>query len=195
MNSPVELLPMTKRDNHYEAAFEAYLRAERVPYVAVDESRRSLSAGKSLKSLDFIVSPAAVGSAPPQSWLVDVKGRRFPSGGLAAGRTGQYWKNWTTRDELRSLSAWEEIFGRQFTSLLVFAYNVVGDRAPLPPEELFAFRGGLYGFVGIRLDHYASRAQTLSPQWDTVYLPTAQFRALACGTRAFFHPALHSASA
>jgi hypothetical protein len=186
---------MTKRDNHYEAAFEAYLRAEQAPYVAVDESRRSLSGGRSLKSLDFIVSPAASNGERPRSWLVDVKGRRFPSGGMTAGRTGQYWKNWTTRDELRSLAAWEEIFGKQFMSLLVFAYNVVGDRAPLPPDELFAFRGGLYGFVGIRLDHYASHAQTLSPKWDTVYLPTAQFRALACGTRTFFRPAIRSASA
>ena len=29
------------RDNHYEAAFEAYLRARRLPYIAVDEARRS----------------------------------------------------------------------------------------------------------------------------------------------------------
>ena len=32
---------MAKRDNHYEAAFEAWLRWLRVPYVAVDESHRS----------------------------------------------------------------------------------------------------------------------------------------------------------
>ena len=32
---------MAKRDNHYEAAFEAYLRARQVPYVAVDETKRS----------------------------------------------------------------------------------------------------------------------------------------------------------
>ena len=49
---------MANRDNHYEAAFEAFLRARRVPYVAVDEAQRSLVADGSLKSLDFIVSPA-----------------------------------------------------------------------------------------------------------------------------------------
>ena len=59
------------RDNHYEAAFEAFLRARRLPYIAIDEARRSVVAGGSLKSLDFIVSP------PGQtSWLVDVKGYR-----------------------------------------------------------------------------------------------------------------------
>ena len=48
---------MVKRNNHYEAAFEAYLRACRVPYVAVDEAKRSLLAGgDSVKSLDFIVT-------------------------------------------------------------------------------------------------------------------------------------------
>src|SRR6188768_3257648 len=71
------------RDNHYEAAFEEYLRSRRMPYIAVDEARRSLVAGGSLKSLDFIVSPPG-----QMSWLVDVKGRRFPSG----DEHHQYWK-------------------------------------------------------------------------------------------------------
>jgi hypothetical protein len=63
---------MANRDNHYEAAFEAYLRERRLPYIAVDEARRSLVPDGSLKSLDFIVSPAG-----DVSWLVDVQ-RRFP---------------------------------------------------------------------------------------------------------------------
>ncbi|MGH7193480.1 MAG: HYExAFE family protein, partial [Candidatus Saccharimonadales bacterium] len=79
---------MANRDNHYEAACEAYLRSRQVPYVAVDEGRRSLLADASIKSLDFIVS-----SVKGHSWLVDVKGRRFPS-----GMRKQYWKNWSTRD-------------------------------------------------------------------------------------------------
>jgi hypothetical protein len=76
---------MANRDNHYEAAFEEYLRSRGVPYVAVDEARRSvLSDGGSIKSLDFIVS------TPNQmTWLVDVKGRRFPSG----DDQKQYWNS------------------------------------------------------------------------------------------------------
>ena len=67
---------MANRDNHYEAAFEEFLRRRCVPYVAVDEAKRSLlSDGASIKSLDFIVS-----SPGPTTRLVDVKGRRFPSG-------------------------------------------------------------------------------------------------------------------
>jgi len=205
---------VAKRNNHYEAAFEAWLRWLRVPYVAVDESHRSLAGGGSLKSVDYIVSPmavpparpafrgwagesraanpallAAVGSTSgrrlsaanesPASWLVDVKGRRFPTG-------ASYWKNWSTADELASLASWETLLGPRFAGLLVFAYNVVGDRAPLAADELFVFRGGLYGFVAIRLDHYTSWSQPLSARWGTVSVPVARFRSLARPAREVF---------
>jgi hypothetical protein len=166
---------MANRENHYEAAFEAYLRQRRIPYVAVDEAKRSRWAEGSIKSLDFIVSRA---SGP--SWLVDVKGRRFPS-----GEQKQYWKNWSTRDDLESLSRWERLFGAPFGGLFVFAYNVVGDRAPFSPERLFEFRGGLYGFVGIRLVEYARHARPISPRWDTLAMPTGRFRELAAPVEQF----------
>ena len=166
---------MANRENHYEAAFEEYLRARQIPYVAVDEAKRSRWADGSIKSLDFIVSP--LGQA---SWLVDVKGRRFPS-----GEQKHYWKNWSTRDDLVSLAQWERLFGENFGGLFVFAYNVVGDRAPLPAEELFAHRGGLYGFVGVRLREYAYYARPISPRWDTLAIPTQRFRELAAPVDVF----------
>ena len=70
---------MADRENHYELAFEEFLRSRRVAYVAVDEAKRAVLADGSVKSLDFIVS-----SSNGRSWLVDVKGRLFPSG---RGRT------------------------------------------------------------------------------------------------------------
>jgi hypothetical protein len=160
---------MANRDNHYEAAFEAYLRSRQMPYVAVDEAKRSVLADGSIKSLDFIVS--AHGGP---SWLIDVKGRRFPS-----GEQKQYWKNWSTRDDLASLSRWEKLFGTRFGGLFVFAYNILGDRSPLPAERLFEFRGGLYAFVGIRLAEYVRHARPISQRWDTVAMPTLQFRQMA----------------
>ena len=171
---------MANRDNHYEAAFEAYLRLRGVPYVAVDEARRSLLAdGQSIKSLDFLVS-----SPGPITWLVDVKGRRFPSG----DETRQYWKNWSPREDLESLARWENLFGESFRGLFVFAYLIVGDRAPLPPEQLFEHRGGLYGFVASELSTYAAPARPISPSWDTVAMPTADFRRLARPLDAFIAP-------
>jgi hypothetical protein len=163
---------VANRDNHYEAAFEEYLRQRGIPYVAVDEAKRSVLAdGQSIKSLDFIVA-----TPHPMTWLVDVKGRRFPSGD---DESKQYWRNWSTRDDLTSLAQWEQLFGPSFRGLLVFAYNIVGDRAPLPLEELFEFRGGLYGFVAVRLADYAPRAHEISTAWDTVAMHTAEFRQLA----------------
>ena len=169
---------MANRDNHYEAAFEEYLRSRCVPYVAVDEAKRSLLAnGESIKSLDFIVS-----SPGEITWLVDVKGRRFPSG---EDQNRQYWKNWSTRDDLDSLARWEALFGDTFRGLFVFAYNIMGDRAPLPAEQLFEYREGLYGFVGLELAEYSSRSHAISPSWDTVAMPVAEFRRLARGVDEF----------
>ena len=161
---------MANRSNHYEAAFEAYLRTHRLAYVAVDETRRSLVADGSLKSLDFIVAPR---HGP--TWLIDVKGRRFPSG----DQQQQYWKNWSTRDDLRSLARWQQHFGLAFSPLLVFAYHLVGSQSPLPPRLLYDFRGERYGFVAIRLDDYASHAHLISIRWDTVAMPTRLFRETA----------------
>ena len=161
---------MANRDNHYEAAFEAFLRRYETPYVAVDEGRRSLAAGGSLKSVDFIVSPAG-----GPSWLVDVKGRKFPSG----DEQKQYWKNWSPRDDLRSLARWEELFGNGFTALLVFAYLLRGNRAPLPPERLFPFRSERYAFLAVRLSDYVPHARPISTAWDTLAMPTPLFRSLA----------------
>jgi hypothetical protein len=161
---------MANRDNHYEAAFEAFLRSRGVPYVAVDEAKRSLlSSGTSIKSLDFIVSAGEI------SWLVDVKGRRFPSG----DQQRQYWKNWSTADDLRSLAEWERLFGENFRGLFVFAYDVLGQRAPLPAEQLFEHHKKLYGFVAIPLATYLNRAHQISPKWDTLAMPAADFRHLA----------------
>lgn len=168
---------MANRLNHYEAAFEAYLQVRCVPYVAVDETRRSRFPEGSIKNLDFIVSPPG-GFA----WLVDVKGRRFPAGGK------QYWKNWSTHDDLVSLARWERRFGPRFGGLFVFAYNVVGNRAPLPAARLFEFRGAIYGFVGMRLRDYAMHARRISLRWDTVAVPAESFRQLAAPVEDFFLP-------
>ncbi len=180
---------MAKRENHYEAAFEAYLRARLIPYVAVDESRRALYADGSLKSLDFIVSsPHAansdVGNSHVGNWLVDVKGRRFPS-----GLQKQYWKNWSTWDDMRSLSRWQALFGGNFQGMLVFAFWIVGTRAPLPAEKLFAFRNQLYAFMGVSLADYVAHCRLISPKWDTVAVSARGFRKLSRPLEEYFSDA------
>ncbi len=121
---------MANRDNHYEAAFEEFLRARGVPYVAVDEARLSLmSDGESIKSLDFIV--AAPGRT---TWLVDVKGRRFPSG----DQTCQYWKNWAPQEDLISLANGRAFLARGSRDCS-FLLTTSWRPAPLPANGCFAF--------------------------------------------------------
>lgn len=165
---------MAKRHNHYEAAFEDYLRAERCAYVAVDERRRALDHDAPLKSVDFILSPAARADepCPPRRWLVDVKGRRFPSG-------SQYWRNWTTEQELRTLVTWEERFGGHFEAVLVFAYELVGTRSPTSPDQIFWRRERPYAFLAVPARRYEMAAKPLSARWGTVNVPAAVFREIA----------------
>jgi hypothetical protein len=164
-----------KRTNHYDVAFDAYLRRAGVPFVVVDEARRARLNQVSLKSLDFIVT--APGN---RNLLVDVKGRQFPSGSSCgparpariagesnsariagdskpariAGeprRSGHLWENWATKDDLDSLLRWQEVFGDGFRAMLVFAYELVNARTDdeqtaLPESHDAVRRGGVFPF-------------------------------------------------
>ncbi len=166
---------MARRRNHYEAAFEAYLKSRRVPYIAVDETRRTLFTQEPIKSLDFIVAPA---SGP--SWLADIKGRRFPSG------RGRYWTNWSTHGDLQAMAAWEKVFGAPFQGLFVFAYWIVGYRSPLPSAQLWSYRDRWYAFLGVLARDYAAWSRPISPRWETVALRGSDFRRLARPAQAIF---------
>lgn len=161
---------MGRRHNHYEAAFEAWLRAARLPYVFVDENKRSLYDERSLKSLDFIVSPAQ-----GVRLLIDVKGRRYPT---AHRHGGQKWTSWAADEDVRDILTWEGIFGSGFRGLLVFAYEV-HDPARYPElDPYFEFRGQYYSFVGTWVDQYKEAARIRSRNWETVDLPAREFRRL-----------------
>ena len=162
---------MADRNNHYEAAFEAYLRTLRLPYIPSEENRRSLLAdGTTIKNFDFIVTVPG-----DNSWLVDVKGRRFPGG----RKNHNYWKQWSVFDDLVGMQTWETLFGRKFQGLFVFAYQVVGSKSPVPLEKLFVFRKRLYAFIGIRFAEYLPEARLISPRWNTYSMPARRFRQLA----------------
>ncbi len=160
--------------NHYEVAFRAFLQSRRIPFLAVQERQRCRQEdGSSIKSLDFVLSrPGGT------SWLIDVKGRRFPSGS-ADGKRGGYWKHWSTRDDLVGIRRWERVFGEHYEGLFVFAYEICGHLSPVPAEQVFSYRRRLYGFVGITLADYLSEVRVLSPRWKTYAMPTARFKALA----------------
>jgi hypothetical protein len=169
------------RGNHYEAAFEAYLQWHRLGYVAVDESRRAVLGEEPVKSLDFIVF------GPNGSRLVvDVKGRRFPTG--SARKPRRVWECWTTQDDLDSLERWADLSGSDYRGLLVFAYHVLTPvRLPDDTEDLWTWRGRRYLLRAVGAADYRRHARVRSPRWGTVTLPHAVFRDLVRPLHHFTH--------
>ncbi len=187
-----------KSCNHYEAAFAHYLQFQAIPYISTRETKRCFAGQEdygSLKNIDFLVMNrgkclysdlvpeknsrnsafrfnSTLNQSASCSWLIDIKGRRFPSGQAHP----QYWRNWTSEDDLVSLSRWETIFGVGFEGLLVFAYLVTGERSPIERNRLFEFQNQYYAFFGVTLKTYYQYSKPLSPRWRTVSMPSPQFR-------------------
>jgi hypothetical protein len=173
------------RGNHYEAAFEAYLQWHRLCYIAVDETRRAFLGETRVKSLDFIVHGA--GGA---RLLVDVKGRRYPSG--REGRLRRVWHCWSMREDIEGLSRWAELFGADYRALLVFAYHLHPSVVlPEDTDDLWTWRGRRYLLRAVPVDAYRQHVRVRSPRWGTVDVPGAVFRELIRP----FHHFLHAESA
>ncbi|MEM7228328.1 MAG: HYExAFE family protein [Planctomycetota bacterium] len=160
---------MTKRHVHYERAFEHYLRANRLPYVAIDEARKTLlpesAALDALKSFDFLVY------ARDRRLIVDVKGRRY--------RGGRRFENWVTRDDVESLTTWEAMLGDGFEAAFVFIYALDAQ----PPDALFECtisHGDVwYALREATLRHYMPCMRRRSDRWLTVDVPTASFASIS----------------
>src|SRR5262245_54704973 len=176
---------MAQRRFHYEQAFEHFLRANRVPYVAVDEAKKALmpaagkdskhsrrsatpaaesSAPESLKSFDFVVY------APGRSLLVDVKGRMFGSTASANPHSSRRFESWVTVDDVESLKHWQNLFGSDFEAVFVFAYCLRQQPPDALFEELFAFGERWYALREVRLAEYCQAMVNRSDKWQTVHV-------------------------
>jgi hypothetical protein len=172
---------MAHRKVHYEAAFEDYLRAKGLPYVAVDEAKRAIFAGASIKSFDFLVY-----SDSGPNLLVDVKGRKFPDSTPGRRRgPSRAWENWVTRQDIEGLQEWEKVFGADFQAVLVFAYWLQGPPQRAPFEDVHLFKQRPYAFVAIVLSEYITAARPRSAKWQTVTMPTAEFARRAADISTF----------
>jgi hypothetical protein len=167
------------RSNHYEAAFEAYLQAQRHCYVAVDETRRATLGEMRVKNLDFIVHCPG-----PHRLLIDVKGRRYPAG--PEHRQRRVWECWSTRGDIDGLEQWQTMFGPGYQGLLVFVYHIL-PCVTLPDdiEDLWLFRGRRYLLRAVSAEDYRRHMRTRSPRWETVTLPRQAFRELVQPFKAF----------
>ncbi len=158
---------MAQRRFHYEQAFEHYLRANAIPYVAVDEAKRAL-AGKAerapLKSFDFVVY-----SAGQTNLLVDVKGRKHSS------KTGRSMQNWVTADDVDSLTKWQGIFGDGFAPAFVFMLWCESQPPDALFHEVFEYNEKWYAVLATRLADYRVHMRQRSPKWGTVSVPAKAF--------------------
>jgi hypothetical protein len=158
---------MADRKVHYEAAFEAYLRQQGTPYVAVDEAKKAIFNTSSLKSFDFVVY-----SKSASNLLVDIKGRQCRTN--SANRSFQ---TWATREDVDDLTQWEQVFGDGFKGMLCFVYWI---DPPIAPEPgMFCHGESWYWMFGVDLAEYRNRMRVRSEKWNTVALPMADFRQLA----------------
>ena len=197
--------------HHGERAFEAFLRARRTPYVSVNEARRSLIPGdgavaSDLKSFDFVAYTAAAGAGA--NLLVDIKCRRLPiappalrlisADGLIRSVVSPVrpraprLENWATREDVRSLKAWQSLFGPGFRAVFIFIYwcDAVDPhgRSNQPPDGLYdevffldAPEPRWYAVRGVLVDDYEPAMKDRSARWQTVDLHPHQFERLSNG--------------
>lgn len=173
---------MSGTRQHYERAFEGYLRRYGIPYVLVDDAKRAvLPEGaraalidgvgheRRLKSFDAVVY------GERHHLLVEVKGRRVD---LRRGGPGRR-ESWATMDDVRSLSVWEGLFGEGFGAVLVFMYWLDGPAVLSGESGLHRFEGRVYACRAVRLGDYTREMKVRSPRWGTVDLPSEAFDRIA----------------
>ncbi len=167
---------MAQRRFHYEQAFEHYLRANRVPYVAVDEAKKALMpAGKTpgaLKSFDFVVY------GEERSLLVDVKGRMF---GTANGppTSNRRFESWVTAEDVEGLEQWQQLFGTDFQAVFVFIYCLRQQPPDALFDEIFSFGDRWYTLREAAVDDYREVMTVRSNKWGTVHVPQDAFRRIS----------------
>ena len=162
---------MTQRIHHYERAFEDYLRLRRIPYVAVDEAKKSVlpAAQESLKSFDFVIYGDGL------NLLVEIKGRRIAS----REPTRSSFQNWVTAEDVQSLRTWERLFGAGFEAAFVFVYWCEHQPPDALFQEVFENRGQWYALRTVRVGEYARAMRPRSPRWGTVHVPTGLFESIS----------------
>lgn len=162
---------MANRRFHYDRAFEHYLRANTIPYIAVDEAKRALAGDRKnkvlptkLKSFDFVVY-----SDNGPNLLVDVKGRKH------SGKTGKAFQNWVTNDDVTSLNQWANIFGDHFEPAFAFLFWCDAQPPDALFHEVFAYSDRWYAVLALRLADYTAHMRDRSTKWDTVSIPAKVF--------------------
>lgn len=178
---------MGQSRHHYESAIEQHLRDRRIPFISVNEARRTLLPPKSelqltepgpegdrksnLKSFDHVIY------GEPTNLLVDIKGRKVKSSRQSAtiGRL----ESWVTEDDIAALRKWELLFGSGFRAAFVFVYWCEKQPPDALFQEIFEHNGRWYAVRSVLLADYQSEMVPRSKRWRTVCVPTARFEEIS----------------
>lgn len=191
---------MGQSRHHYEQALEAHLRARRIPFISVNEARRTLlppdadlsiadpaadpARRIALKSFDFVIY------GQPTNLLVDVKGRKVKAG------TPNRLESWVTRDDVDALARWEQLFGAGFRAAFVFIYWCEDQPPDALFQEIFEHRDRWYAVRSALLADYRSHMTPRSRRWGTVHVPTAAYERISAPLTATpSQPLRHAAGA
>jgi hypothetical protein len=172
---------VAQRRHQYERAFESFLRARKIPYVAVNEAKKALlpdraalkiastdTAPKTLKSFDFIIYGSSA------NLLIEIKGRRLGSPAKRPN-TKPRLESWVTLDDIESLQTWQTLFGPGYDPVFVFVYQCVCQPPDGLFQEVYEHAGNWYMLRAVHLSDYVEHMRTRSPRWRTVHLPTDIF--------------------
>ncbi len=157
--------------NHYEKAFESWLRERKIQYVSVDQNKRAVFKKVSIKSFDFIIP-----SKDRQILIVEVKGRKFTADSLKKTSALQ---TWVSIDDVEGLENWQRIFGNHYKAVFAFIYKMELPEVDFGEYDYFVFNDNKYIFLIIPLDEYKKRMVLRSPKWRTVTLLTKDIKQCA----------------
>jgi len=190
--------------NHYERAAAAWLRSAGLAFVPVHERHRaSLGSAENakgstaednstVKSPDFLLLGRG-----GTSLVVDVKGRRYPSGSATAQaservnavipgpwhlepaprlKTGGTWECWVTLDDLDGLARWSARLGPGWDGLFLFTYWLDDSWFMPAAPDLFQHDGRRYLFRCAQLQEFRQNMRVRSRSWATVDLPVRAAR-------------------
>ncbi len=157
--------------NHYERAFENWLRDNHIQYLAVDEQKRATFASSKIKTFDFLLYPPN-----GQIIIAEVKGRKF-KGDSFAKLTGL--ECWVTTEDIDGLTGWQQVFGPDHQAIFVFAYKVDNIDVDFDGRDFYDYSRNRYVFFCVKLDDYRKYMKRRSPKWQTVTLPADKFRKCA----------------
>ncbi len=154
--------------NHYERAFEGWLKENGIGYLAVDQHKRAAFSKSKIKSFDFLFY-----SADMRAFIAEVKGRKFKGNNfMAFGNL----PNWVTDDDITGLRNWIEIFAGQYSGLFVFAYELTNIDVETDGREIFEYRGKRYVFTAVMLADYLAGATVRSIKWKTLHLSAEYYK-------------------